>query len=179
MLWDNTRPQPHRQLEAGRSDCRFGAPLIALPPFPVAWARQIVPVGRGFAERLRMADGVHTASGARATGKSVRRRGSQVRVLSPEASHRDDGHETEYRPEQDQRNRDDQVPDHASPRFRIAPVSTASEQPRGLPRLGGAVAVPGRSLGNVWVELAFISSSPYLLVSGRHQGGVPSGEALA
>jgi len=89
-------------------------------------------------------------------------RGGRDDVLIPVARHRDNGHEADDGPEEEQRDRGYGVrPDHAGRRFLAAPARAAAEQPRGLPRLGGTDAIPGRSLGNLWVELIFIVSSPF------------------
>lgn len=44
-----------RQARNGPAGLRRQLSLIASPPFPATWPRQIVPVGSGFTQRLVMA----------------------------------------------------------------------------------------------------------------------------
>jgi hypothetical protein len=62
---------------------------------------------------------------------------------------------------------------HADCHFRSAPARVASEQPRGLPQLAGTIAIPGRSLGNVWVELVFTMSSHFLAFRPANRNCLP------
>ena len=145
--------------------------LLIVSPLPVGWPGEVVPVGGGFMERIRAAD-VQAVGNPRAAGEPTGSRSSHV--LVPAARQRDNGYVAACRAEEEQRDRGGHVcPDHVGRRFRATPARVASEQPRGLPRLAGTVAIPGRSLGNVWVELVFIMSSHFLAFRPASRNSLP------
>jgi hypothetical protein len=115
-----------------------------------------VPVG-GFVEHPRAAS-VQAVGHPCTAGEPVR--SGRDYVLIPVARHRDNDHIADHGAEEKDRDRGYDVrPDQAGRRFLAAPARAAAEQPRGLPRLGGTDAIPGKSLGKTWVEVMFIVSS--------------------
>jgi len=119
--------------------CELAAHLVS--PLPVRGQREVVPVVDGFVEA-----GMYSVGGSRAAGYPARGTGREVPVTV--ARQGDDGYETAEHSHEEQGECHDRVcPDHADHRFLAGPARAYSVQPRGLPRVAGIVASPGRILG--------------------------------
>ena len=144
-----------------RAPVRGSCSSWSQPPFAIGSIgrpRGVVPVG-GFLEHPGTTH-VQLSDNPCAAGKPVR--SGRVNVLIPMARQRDNRYDADSGAEEEQCDRGRDVrDDHADRRFLAAPARAAAEQPRGLPRLGGTDAIPGRSLGNRWAELIFIVSSHF------------------